>query len=221
MRFISKYLERSHWGFDDSFMVLAVIFLVAQFTLIQCMIDDGVGRDVWTLTEKETVSLFKFFYFQQLDYFLVLRLVNAFVLSFYLRIFPDHKFRIAVWVTQFFNLISTAVCLIITLTIRRPISVNWNGWADIYPQGEIRSQKILYACHAIMNIALDVWMVILSFTQLYHLGLKLRKKAGVIAMFSVGIFLTVACVMRFYFLTSFQFGKKGAGCCKSYDVGLH
>lgn len=38
-----------------------------------------------------------------------------------------------------------------------------------------------------MNIALDVWMVILPFTQLYHLGLKLRKKVGVIAMFSVGI----------------------------------
>jgi hypothetical protein len=25
MRSISKYLERSYWGFDDSFMVLAVV----------------------------------------------------------------------------------------------------------------------------------------------------------------------------------------------------
>ncbi|WZH46769.1 hypothetical protein QYS62_007875 [Fusarium acuminatum] len=190
VRSISKYLERSYWGFDDSFMVLAVISWKHLIDITSLsVIDDGVGRDVWTLSEQETVSLFKFFYFQQLDYFLVLGLIKTSVLFFYLRIFPDHKFRIAVWVTHSFNLISTAVCFILMLTIRRPISVNWNGWADIYPRGKIRSQKILYACHGIMNIALDVWMVILPFTQLYHLGLKLRKKAGVIAMFSVGIFL--------------------------------
>ncbi|SPJ73397.1 related to integral membrane protein [Fusarium torulosum] len=209
MRLISKYLERSYWGFDDSFMVLAVVFLVPHVTLMQYMIHDGVGRDVWTLSEKEIVSSFKFFFFQQLDYFLILGLVKASVLAFYLRIFPDHKFRIVVSVTQAFNLISTAVCLVLMLTIRKPISVNWNGWADIFPRVKIRSQKILFACHSIMNIALDVWMVILPLTQIYQLGLKLRKKAGVIAMFSVDIFLTVACIMRFYFLMSFQSGKQG------------
>ncbi|KAJ4101204.1 hypothetical protein NW756_001614 [Fusarium oxysporum] len=58
-------------------------------------------------------------------------------------------------------------------------------------------------------MTLDVWMVIIPTTQLYYLGLKVRKKIGVIAMFSVGIFLIIFSVMRFIYLRSFLSGKQG------------
>lgn len=47
--------------------------------------------------------------------------------------------------------------------------------------------QALILSHAGINVALDVWMFILPLTQLYNLGLKTRKKIGIILMFSVGI----------------------------------
>lgn len=41
--------------------------------------------------------------------------------------------------------------------------------------------------HAVLNLALDVWMLVLPISQLWGVGLKFKKKLGVIAMFSVGI----------------------------------
>ncbi|RKL01488.1 hypothetical protein BFJ71_g5265 [Fusarium oxysporum] len=174
LRFMWKYFERSHWGLDDTFMLLSALF-----------------------------------FFHQLNYFLLLGLAKASILAFYLRIFPDRKFRITVWLTQTFNLSSTFVCLIVMLTLRRPVALNWEDWEGIYPYGRVRSQELLYLTHAMLNITLDVWMVIIPTTQLYYLGLKIRKKIGVIAMFSVGIFLIISSVVRFVYLRSFLSGKQG------------
>jgi hypothetical protein len=127
------------------------------------------------------------FFFQQVTYFIVLGLVKASVLAFYLRIFPDHKFRIVVWATQFFNLTSAALYFILILVQRNPVSLNWSGDLASHPHGEVLSDKLLYLSHGVLSMALDIWMVILPFTQLYHLGLKLRKKVGVLSMFSCGI----------------------------------
>ncbi|RYC82256.1 hypothetical protein BFJ63_vAg14848 [Fusarium oxysporum f. sp. narcissi] len=173
------------------------------------MVENGVGRDIWTLSDSEMVTSFKLFFFHQLNYFLLLGLAKASILAFYLRIFPDRKFRITVWLTQTFNLSSTFVCLIVMLTLRRPVALNWEDWEGIYPYGRVRSQELLYLTHAMLNITLDVWMVIIPTTQLYYLGLKIRKKIGVIAMFSVGIFLIISSVVRFVYLRSFLSGKQG------------
>ncbi|EWZ00302.1 hypothetical protein FOYG_00184 [Fusarium oxysporum NRRL 32931] len=209
LRFMWKYFERSHWGLDDTFMLLSAGFLIPQAVLTQLMVENGVGRDIWTLSDSEMVTSFKLFFFHQLNYFLLLGLAKASILAFYLRIFPDRKFRITVWLTQTFNLSSTFVCLIVMLTFRRPVALNWEDWEGIYPYGRVRSQELLYLTHAMLNITLDVWMVIIPTTQLYYLGLKIRKKIGVIAMFSVGIFLIISSVVRFVYLRSFLSGKQG------------
>ncbi|KAM6517657.1 hypothetical protein FSOLCH5_008624 [Fusarium solani] len=50
--------------------------------------------------------------------------------------------------------------------------------------------------HGALNVALDIWMLILPLSQLVKLGVKFKKKVGVIAMFSVGIFLTTVSTIR-------------------------
>lgn len=46
--------------------------------------------------------------------------------------------------------------------------------------------KIVLA-HCVVNLALDIWMLILPLTQLYNIGLKLNKKINVMAMFGLGL----------------------------------
>ncbi|SPJ89730.1 related to integral membrane protein [Fusarium torulosum] len=57
--------------------------------------------------------------------------------------------------------------------------------------------------HAGLSLLLDIWMLVLPLTQLWGLGLKIRKKLGVIAMFSVGIFLTIVAAIRVHELAVF------------------
>ncbi|CAG1974449.1 unnamed protein product [Fusarium graminearum] len=43
--------------------------------------------------------------------------------------------------------------------------------------------------------------------QVYHLGIKLRKKIGVLAMFSCGILLVGTSIIRFYYLVKYQVAR--------------
>ncbi|CAF3597551.1 unnamed protein product [Fusarium graminearum] len=156
LRLISKCIYKSEWGADDTFMSLAAFLIIPLIVLLQLMVSEGIGRDLRTLKDEQIVFCFQMFFFQQVTYFIVLGLVKASVLVFYLRIFPDHKFRIAVWVTQFVNLSS----------------------AGIY---------------------------------VYRLGIKLRKKIGVLAMFSCGILLVGTSIIRFYYLVKYQVARDAEG----------
>ncbi|KAM0431561.1 hypothetical protein ACHAQK_010186, partial [Fusarium lateritium] len=60
------------------------------------------------------------------------------------------------------------------------------GWRNKSSAFELNVQALAFA-HAGINVGLDVWMFILPLTQLYHIGLKTKKKIGVILVFGVGI----------------------------------
>ncbi|CAG7562072.1 unnamed protein product [Fusarium equiseti] len=125
MRLLSKFLHRSNWGADDTFMSLAAFLIVPLLVLFLLMISHGVGLDLRTLSREQVVFIFKMFFVQQVTYFITLGFVKASVLAFYLRIFPDHKFRIAVWITQSINLAVATLYAILILLQKKPISLNW------------------------------------------------------------------------------------------------
>ncbi|CAF3544920.1 unnamed protein product [Fusarium graminearum] len=227
LRLISKCIYKSEWGADDTFMSLAAFLIIPLIVLLQLMVSEGIGRDLRTLKDEQIVFCFqvsdvllssrvkliiiKMFFFQQVTYFIVLGLVKASVLVFYLRIFPDHKFRIAVWVTQFVNLSSAGIYVILIILQKTPISLNWTGLYKPNHHGDVLNDKLLYLTHGIISMALDIWMVILPFTQVYHLGIKLRKKIGVLAMFSCGILLVGTSIIRFYYLVKYQVARDAEG----------
>ncbi|KAJ0376987.1 hypothetical protein COL26b_004847 [Colletotrichum chrysophilum] len=71
----------------------------------------------------------------------------------------------------------------------RPLSLYWTGWDknESYKNERCLDFNRFILSNAIINIILDVWMLILPLTQLYKLNLILRKKIGVMLMFSVGL----------------------------------
>ncbi|RBR15640.1 uncharacterized protein FIESC28_07281 [Fusarium coffeatum] len=207
LRLLSKILHRSNWGADDTFMSLAAFLIVPLLVLMQLMISQGLGLDIRMLDREQIVLIFKMFFFQQVTYFITLGFVKGSVLAFYLRIFPDHKFRRAVWITQFINLTTAFIYVILILVQKNPIALNWNGASKFSGKSNVLDDKLLYLTHGSISLALDVWMLILPITQVYHLGLKLRKKIGVIAMFSCGVLLTCAGVIRFYYLIRSQVAR--------------
>ncbi|RKK37212.1 hypothetical protein BFJ67_g12479 [Fusarium oxysporum f. sp. cepae] len=120
-------------------------------------------------------------------YLTALVLVKAAILCFFLRIFPDHKFRIVVKCTMVFNALIWVGFFIFVFFQTQPFSLFWNGWQQKKGHLILTGFTNFTLPLAGMNLLLDMWMLILPMTQLWGMGLKLRKKLGVISMFSVGI----------------------------------
>ncbi|KAF4443616.1 hypothetical protein F53441_11382 [Fusarium austroafricanum] len=172
--------------------------------ILQIMISIGLGLDMWYISSDYDIQLtFKYFLVIEVLYLIALVLVKAAILSFFLRIFPDHKFRIIVKCTMIFNILVGVAFFVVVFLQTTPLSLFWEGWEE--KKGDLIMSGITHWSlpHAGLNLLLDVWMLILPLTQLWELGLKLRRKAGVISMFSVGLFLTIVAAIRVYELVRF------------------
>ncbi|KAJ3950859.1 hypothetical protein N0V92_012747 [Colletotrichum tropicale] len=128
------------------------------------------------------------FYVFGMLYLTGLAFTKASILFLYLRIFPDEKFRRVLWCTQVFNLLLLIAFVGGTVGSCQPIHYFWDGWT-----GEMKGQCInlnaFAMCHGVLNVALDVWMLVLPATQVYDLRMPLMRKLGVMLMFGVGVLI--------------------------------
>lgn len=120
-------------------------------------------------------------------YAMPLALIKLSILAFFLRVFPDPKFRRVVHATMAFIMIMTIGYGIVFALQRKPLRVFWEGWKEKDPPGMMLDTNASAISHGSINVALDVWMMILPMTQLWKIGIKQKKKFGIIAMFGVGV----------------------------------
>ncbi|KAK2029173.1 integral membrane protein [Colletotrichum zoysiae] len=203
MRLVAKIAKISVWGADDTAAVAAFVVHIAIYAQSFYALDVGLGRDIWTLHDYQITSFLKLFLFLEFFYLVELALVKASILFFFLKIFPGRGIRRCLWSVQIMNLL---VCLSFTVLIFaqcRPFSYFWTRW-DGEHKGVCVDLSKLGLVHVGLNIALDIVMLVLPVTQVYHLKMDMRKKIGVIAMFQAGIFLTIASVLRIKTLTTFS-----------------
>ncbi|KAF9874908.1 CFEM domain-containing protein [Colletotrichum karsti] len=197
MRLATKWMGLATWGYDDwtiSFgYIMMIAFLVATFLAKK----EGIGRDIWTLSVEQITAFIRGFFAFEIVYSVTLAVIKASVLFLYLRIFGSitEVFRQILWATQIFNV---AVCLafvIVNLNQCKPLSYFWYGWDGRHP-GYCIDLSAMALSHAALNIAMDVWMLVLPATQIYKLNLQKRQKAGIMSMFGVGIFITIVSAVR-------------------------
>ncbi|KAH8788313.1 hypothetical protein F5883DRAFT_707300 [Diaporthe sp. PMI_573] len=203
IRMVVKYMKFTKWGPDDTWLAIAFILMIPFIVLIQLMIPQGLGSEIWVLHDYQITEFCKLLLAVQEHYILIISIVKASILAFFLRIFPDEKFRKVVWCTLALDLLVAVVAFIISLVQRQPTWLIWEGWKDKKPRGVVVDLNNLGLGHGGLHIVLDVWMIILPFTQLYKLNHPLHKKLGIFAMFSVGIFLTIVGAIRVHNMSTF------------------
>ncbi|KAI1063865.1 hypothetical protein LB506_005696 [Fusarium annulatum] len=196
MRAISKIIGFVPYGHDDSLILTALPFVIAFNIFCQVLTSNGLGLDIW-FVEEDNIRIFLILIFaSELSYATSLALIKLSILAFFLRIFHDQRFRIIVRWTTIFILIMCPLYLALILAQRRPLDLFWNGWRDKNPRGVMLSGNLIGITHGAWNVALDIWMMVLPMTQLLKIGIKLKKKIGVMAMFGVGLFLTIVSSVR-------------------------
>ncbi|GKT84444.1 CFEM domain-containing protein [Colletotrichum tofieldiae] len=149
---------------------------------------EGFGKDIWTLTVDQITAFIRGFFAFELLYFVTLAVIKASILFLYLRIFGaiTEVFRQILWGTHIFNAAVCITFIIVNLNQCKPLSYFWYGWDGKYP-GYCIDLSAMTLSHASLNIAIDVWMLVLPATQIYKLNLQKRQKAGIMSMFGVGI----------------------------------
>ncbi|KAK1962443.1 CFEM domain-containing protein [Colletotrichum sublineola] len=196
-RLATKWMRLSTWGWDDWTILFAYGMMVAFLTATMVGRREGLGKDIWALTVTQITNFVKGFFAFELMYFVTIAVIKASILFLYLRIFGaiTDTFRQILWGTQIFNLAVCITFVVVNLNQCKPLSYFWYGWDGKYP-GYCIDLSAMTLSHASLNIAIDVWMLVLPATQIYKLNLQKRQKAGIMSMFGFGIFITVVSAVR-------------------------
>ncbi|KAK2057114.1 CFEM domain-containing protein [Colletotrichum caudatum] len=187
-RIAHKCMKISPWGWDDTTIMVAFAVFTPN-AYVAALI--GSGRDVRHFAPDPITAGLKTFFVMTFLYILGLAFVKASILFLYLRIFPDHRFRKVLWLTQLFNLALYLVFLVASLTSCQPLNYVWDGWTGKM-EGRCFSSNPPALAHGALNLVLDVWMLFLPVSQIYKLNIPRKQKLDVMFMFSMGAFLTAA-----------------------------
>ncbi|KAB8070212.1 hypothetical protein BDV29DRAFT_160660 [Aspergillus leporis] len=160
---------------------IAGVMLVTPLSALSVVLADiGLGKDIWTLPSQNITRILKIYFYDECIYLSILPLTKISILFFYLRVFPKRSFR--------------DTC--------RPLPgarLHWDGEHE-YQCNSINAQG--WAA-AIFNMVLDLVVMLMPLHELYHLQLSLRKKALMMTIFSLGIFVTLVSILRLESLIHF------------------
>ncbi|KAK7714153.1 hypothetical protein SLS64_004251 [Diaporthe eres] len=184
IRMVVKYLRFTAWGADDTWLAIGFTLMIPLICLIQFMIPQGLGLEIWVLHDYQITTFLKLLLAVQEHYILIIAIIKASILAFFLRIFPDERFKRVIWCTLVVDLLVGFLCFLLGIVQRVPTWLIWEGWKSKEPLGVVLDLNNLGLAHGGMNVVLDAWMLVLPFTQLYKLNHPLRKKLGIFAMFN-------------------------------------
>ncbi|KAJ0161957.1 hypothetical protein CTA2_5321 [Colletotrichum tanaceti] len=165
----------------------------------------GIGRDIWALSYDEITRFMQVFFAFEVIYTLSISTLKASILFFYIRVFSmvSSTFTIVLWATQAFNLAFCIAFTVANLNQCRPFRNAWEAWDGKHP-GYCINVYAMFISHAVINIALDVWMIVLPVTQILWLNLRKRQKAEIVLMFGLGVFITIVSAIRLRVLISLE-----------------
>ncbi|KAG5942286.1 hypothetical protein E4U53_007280 [Claviceps sorghi] len=169
----------------------------------------GLGRDAWTLSTDEVSVFAMYFYVLEVLYLVDISLVKMTLLAFYLSIFPSVSTsrwtRRLLWGSVGFNAMLAAACVLVTVFQCRPVSHYWTQFVE---DGAAGGRCVPAApaawVNGSLNVAQDIWMILIPLFEVRHLRLHWKKKMGVVLMFLLGTFVTVVSALRLAYLSSFD-----------------
>lgn len=166
------------------------------------MIDNGLGRDIWTLKDYQISNVLRYYFYGEVFYVTALGISKISILFFYLRVFPDKKFKMITYTVMGISGAYTIAFFFATLFQCSPISMAWNQWDGLH-KGTCNDIHLQGWIAAAINILLDAVVMILPMKHLAGLNMGLKKKLMVMSMFGVGIFVIVVSAVRLYSLIHF------------------
>ncbi|KAJ5288689.1 hypothetical protein N7478_001719 [Penicillium angulare] len=190
------------FGMDDWTMMLTMFLVIPLSALSVVLADSGLGRDMWTIPFDNITRVLYIYFWDELIYLSVLPMTKISICCFYLRIFPEKRFRIITYCVIGLNVAYLIVFVLISVFQCRPLPGAWLHWdgESNYKCNHINAQGWSAAA---INMILDILVMTLPLRQLYQLNLSVRKKVYVMCMFGLGLFVTLVSILRLNSLIHF------------------
>lgn len=134
----------------------------------------------------------QYFWLFQIFYKLTLFLNKLAFLALYLRLFPTPRFRIVTIAT--IVVVSAGTCSFVISTVFQciPVEAYW----DHSLRRTCVNNKAVRWSWAAFNTLLDVWVCLMPLPVIHRLQMSPLKKAGVMVLFALGLFVCVASGIR-------------------------
>ncbi|KAK1466182.1 CFEM domain-containing protein [Colletotrichum cuscutae] len=196
-------------GLDDYALIFSMLMSVPMSVVVVFTVQNGLGKDIWTLTPEQINEFFKLtrlgklFYIGEHFYAFTVMFAKTKLLFFYLRLFSDEKFRRLTWGVIWACVISAVSFLVATSVQCWPISYTWTKW-DGEHQGRCHDINVQTRAHASVNIALDVVVVAMPISQIVRLNWRWRQKVGAGMMFAVALLITFVSILRLSSIRDFM-----------------
>ncbi|KAJ5769095.1 hypothetical protein N7520_003654 [Penicillium odoratum] len=190
------------FGWDDWTMMLTMCLVLPLSALSGVLANTGLGRDMWTLPFENITRILYIYFWDELIYLSVLPMTKISICCFYLRIFPDRQFRRLTYFVIGLNVSYLIAFVLISVFQCLPLPGAWLHWdgEGNYKCNHINAQGWSAAA---INMILDIIVMALPLRQLYHLNLSVKKKAYVMCMFGLGLFVTLVSILRLKSLINF------------------
>lgn len=120
------------------------------------------------------------------------------MLCFYLRLFPQQKFRRVVYATIAGNAVYGTLFIIISIFQCIPVRGAWTRWDGVVEARCVNVNAVGWTCAA-LNIALDFIVLVLPLRGLAKLAMPWERKIGVLLVFCLGfLYMFLKHLLSFY-----------------------
>ncbi|KEF52895.1 uncharacterized protein A1O9_10800 [Exophiala aquamarina CBS 119918] len=226
VRIYAKFtVPAAELGYDD--LCISIAMSLAKVLMSAIVAKHGFGTDLWTIPPDSITSILKIYFADELMYITVISLTKVTILCFYLRVFPERKFRIWVFCTMGATILYMLAFLIVSAFQCWPLSYAWTHW-DGEHHGRCQNVNAQGWAAAVINIVIDIVILVLPLKLITKLNLHWKKKLQISIMLSVGGFVTIVSILRLE--TLYQFAKSsnvswdgvafGYWSCIEMDVGI-
>ncbi|EFX04839.1 integral membrane protein [Grosmannia clavigera kw1407] len=208
-----------HVGRDDYCMVAAVAVLFTELMVIIPEVKLGGGRHKEYIHPPENIvrGLHLNFVTQPLC-LLGLLLTKVSVGFFLLRMTPTTAFRRFIKGTIVFTSLSATGNLLTVFFQCRPLAFTWDAsvaGGSCIPSGNLKFAAFF---NSSVSVLTDLIFALLPIPMLWKVRLNWKTKAAVAAILSLGIFATIAGIVKITFLGSY--GKHGDFLFDSVDITI-
>ncbi|KAF4993470.1 hypothetical protein FGRMN_6476 [Fusarium graminum] len=206
-RLYIRYKARGLAG-DDWMSALSMVFALIYSSICIAQTRYGLGLPIPDRPKENLVPYTRINYAGRPFYQLGISFFKIALLISYLRLLrgTDHKtYRTTIWITialVFAGHLGCALALVFACT---PVERSWNPLME----GKCLAAGPSFTGYAAVTIVSDVVVAILPIPVLVKLEVKLAKKIGLIAIFTLGIFTTVCSIQRYRQIDRIQNPKDG------------
>ncbi|PTD08912.1 hypothetical protein FCULG_00011050 [Fusarium culmorum] len=193
---------------DDWMSALSMVFALIYSCICIAQTRYGLGLPIPDRPKENIVPYTRINFAGRPFYQIGISFFKIALLISYLRLLrgTDHKtYRNAIWVTIVLVFMSHLGCTLALVFSCSPVDKSWNPLKE----GKCLPPGPSFTGYAVVTIVSDIVVAILPIPVLVKLEIKLAKKIGLIAIFTLGIFTTVCSIQRYRQIDRIQNPKDG------------